>query len=92
MSSYDQQMQQMPQMQQPTQQPLTWGQWFQQNKTTIIIIIVIIIVVGGGWYWWSSKKSSASGSTGMETSPTSSAGVAQGGNGITITRMRGSYY
>jgi hypothetical protein len=89
MSSYDQTQMQQP----PQQQPLTWGQWFQLHKTTIIIVIVIIVIIAGGWYWWSNKKSSENGtSMPMETSPTSSAGVTKGGNGITITRMRGGYY
>jgi hypothetical protein len=95
-SGYDQSMAQgTTGAQQPTSTS-TMGSWFQNNKTTIIIVVVLIIVAVGGWYWWSHRSTSTG--TGAEMSPTSTDGAAmapmapKGGNGITVTRMRGSYY
>jgi len=95
MSGYDQQ--QLP-IDQPEKKPLTWAEWAKTTTGMIVIVLIIAVIVGGGYYWYSNRDASASGksgetsSLGLEnTSPVAPA-TKTGGNGITITRMRGGYY
>lgn len=92
MSGYDQQqsMDQSGQMTQPEKKPQTWAEWAKTPTGIIVIIIIILLIIGAGYYWYSNK--SKSGADGSELSPTSDAPVNKGGNGLNITRVRGSNY